>query len=91
MAQSIEPIELSQTARERYLRYAMSVITSRAIGHARGNSPEDPEDTPLVKATPDTLYNFFSGSKTVTAMLIHLLQQEEQLPHLQLHAPPMQI
>jgi CubicO group peptidase (beta-lactamase class C family) len=25
------------------------------------------------------LYNFFSGSKTVTAMLIHLLQEEEQL------------
>ena len=33
----------------------------------------------MVKATPDTLYNFFSGSKTVTAMLIHLLQEEEQL------------
>jgi len=35
MAQSIEPIELSQTARERYLRYAMSVITSRALPDAR--------------------------------------------------------
>jgi CubicO group peptidase (beta-lactamase class C family) len=32
-----------------------------------------------VKATPDTLYNFFSGSKAVTAMLIHLLQEEGQL------------
>jgi CubicO group peptidase (beta-lactamase class C family) len=55
------------------------IILDRAIGHARGNSPQDPEGAPLVKATPDTLYNFFSGSKTVTAMLIHLLEQEEQL------------
>jgi len=61
------------------IRRRGDIILDRAIGHARGNSPEDPEGTPLVKATPDTLYNFFSGSKTVTAMLIHLLQEEEQL------------
>ena len=35
MAQTVEPIELSQTARERYLRYAMSVITARALPDAR--------------------------------------------------------
>ncbi|MEZ6188727.1 MAG: DNA topoisomerase (ATP-hydrolyzing) [Planctomycetota bacterium] len=35
MAQSVEPIELSQTARERYLRYAMSVITARALPDVR--------------------------------------------------------
>ena len=61
------------------IRRRGEIILDRAIGHARGNSPQDPEGTPLVKATPDTLYNFFSGSKSVTAMLIHLLQQEEQL------------
>jgi CubicO group peptidase (beta-lactamase class C family) len=61
------------------IRRRGEIILDRAIGHARGNSPQDPEGTPLVKATPDTLYNFFSGSKAVTAMLIHLLQQEEQL------------
>lgn len=61
------------------IRRRGEIILDRAIGHASGNSPQDPEGTPLVKATPDTLYNFFSGSKTVTAMLIHLLQQEEQL------------
>ena len=61
------------------IRRRGEIILDRAIGHARGNSPQDPEDAPLVKATPDTLYNFFSGSKTVTAMLIHLLQQEDQL------------
>lgn len=61
------------------IRRRGEIIMDRAIGHARGNSPEDPEGAPLVPATPDTLYNFFSGSKTVTAMLIHLLQEEEQL------------
>ena len=61
------------------IRRRGEIILDRAIGHARGNSPQDPEGTPLLKATPDTLYNFFSGSKSVTAMLIHLLQQEEQL------------
>jgi CubicO group peptidase (beta-lactamase class C family) len=61
------------------IRRRGEIILDRAIGHARGNSPEDPEGTPLVKATPDTLYNFFSGSKSVTAMLIHLLQEKDQL------------
>lgn len=61
------------------IRRRGEIILDRAIGHASGNSPDDPEGTPLVKATPDTLFNFFSGSKAVTAMLIHLLQEEEQL------------
>jgi len=55
------------------------IIIDRAIGHASGNSPQDPEGTPLVQATPETLYNFFSGSKAVTAMLIHLLHEQERL------------
>ena len=61
------------------IRRRGEIILDRAIGHASGNSPDDQEGTPLVKATPDTLYNFFSGSKCVTAMLIHLLQQDGQL------------
>jgi CubicO group peptidase (beta-lactamase class C family) len=61
------------------IRRRGEIILDRAIGHARGNSPQDPEGAPLVKATPNTLYNFFSGSKSVTAMLIHLLQEEGQL------------
>ena len=61
------------------IRRRGEVILDRTIGHARGNSPDDPEGTPLVAATPATLFNFFSGSKSVTAMLIHLLAQREQL------------
>ncbi len=61
------------------IRRRGELILDRAIGHASGNSPQDPEGTPLVRATPDTLYNFFSGSKSVTAMLIHLLHEQERL------------
>ena len=61
------------------IRRRGEVILDRTIGHARGNSPDEPEGTPLVPATPDTLFNFFSGSKAVTAMLIHLLAQREQI------------
>jgi CubicO group peptidase (beta-lactamase class C family) len=61
------------------IRRRGEVILDRTIGHARGNSPKDREGTSLVPATPNTLFNFFSGSKAVTAMLIHLLAQRELL------------
>ncbi len=57
------------------IRRRGQVILDRAIGHARGNAPGDPSDAELVPATPRTLFNFFSGSKSVTAMLVHLLEQ----------------
>ena len=58
-----------------------AVILDRAIGHVRGNAPGDPEDAPLVQATPKTLFNLFSASKAVTAMVVHLLD-ERRLVHL---------
>lgn len=61
------------------IRRRGEIILDRAIGHASGNSPQDPEGTPLVKATPETLFNFFSGSKAITAMLIHKLHEQERL------------
>jgi len=61
------------------IRRRGEVILDRTIGHARGNSAKGPKDAPLVPATPKTLFNFFSGSKAVTAMLIHLLAQRELL------------
>lgn len=45
------------------------VILERSIGHSRGNGPGDPDDMPLVRARPDTLFNLFSGSKAITGML----------------------
>jgi CubicO group peptidase (beta-lactamase class C family) len=63
------------------LRRRGRVVIDRAIGHVRGNAPGDPPGTPLVKATPRTLFNIFSASKAVTAMLVHLLD-ERRLVHL---------
>lgn len=51
------------------------VIIDRAIGHARGNAPHDPLNALRVQATPATLFNLFSASKMVTAMLVHLCSQ----------------
>ncbi len=57
------------------------VVMDRAIGHAKGNAPGDGPRKRKVLATPDTLFNLFSASKVVTAMLIHLLD-ERGLIHL---------
>lgn len=57
------------------LRRRGKVVFDRAIGHARGNSPGDPAGTETVQATPATLFNLFSASKMVTAMLVHLLDE----------------
>ncbi len=61
-----------------------AVILERAIGHVLGNGPEDPPDAEKILATPDTLFNVFSASKAVTAMVIHLLDQRRLL-HLDDH------
>ncbi len=53
------------------IRHRNQVVLDRAIGYARGAGPDDPEDAERVLATPDTLFNFFSGSKAVTATLLH--------------------
>jgi CubicO group peptidase (beta-lactamase class C family) len=51
------------------------VVLDRAIGHARGNGPDDPDDAPKVPMTPETPACIFSASKAVTAMVVHLLDE----------------
>lgn len=63
------------------LRRNGKVVIDRALGHTRGNGVDDPPGTALVRATPNSLWNLFSASKLVTAMLIHLLD-EQRLLHL---------
>ena len=55
------------------------VLLDRAIGHVRGNGPDDPPDAPRVPLTPDSPFCTLSASKAVTAMLIHLLDQRNLL------------
>jgi len=61
------------------IRRKGQIILNRAIGHARGNGPEDHQHTPKVLATPDTRICLFSASKVVTAMLVHLLDEMGEL------------
>ncbi len=51
------------------------IILNRAIGHARGNGPNDDHGVSKVLATPDTPVCLFSASKAVTAMMIHLIAE----------------
>jgi CubicO group peptidase (beta-lactamase class C family) len=51
------------------------IILDRAIGHLRGNAPGTDDHDPKVAARHDTLFNFFSASKAVTAMVLHLLDE----------------
>lgn len=56
------------------LRRRGRVVLNRTIGHARGNAPGSAR--PLkVLATPDTPICLFSGSKAITAILVHKLAE----------------
>lgn len=61
------------------VRRGGAVALSRAIGHAQGNAPSDPEDAPLVPITIATPVNLFSAAKAVTAMVIHKLDEQHVL------------
>ena len=66
------------------IRYKGLVLMDRALGHIRGNAPGDASNVPKVQATPDSLYNLFSASKVITAVL--LLQAVER-GEVALHEP----
>lgn len=55
------------------------VVFNRAIGHARGNGPDDKGTTALVPATPATPFCIFSASKALTAVVMHLLDAQDKL------------
>lgn len=56
------------------------ILLNRSIGHVRGNCPGDTDEKVL--ATPDTPYCLFSASKAITAMLVHLLEERNELNQL---------
>lgn len=58
------------------LRRHGKLVLNRAVGHARGNGPDDTPETPKVLATADTPICLFSSSKAITAMLVHKLAEE---------------
>lgn len=50
-----------------------AVILNRAIGHARGNGPQDGRESERVPATVDTPFCVYSTSKAITAFVVHKL------------------
>lgn len=60
------------------LRRHGKLVLKRAIGHARGNGPDDLGDAPE-PMTPDTPVCIFSASKAMAAMPVHLLSQYKEL------------
>ena len=55
------------------------IVIDRALGHAKGNGPDDPPGASKVLCTPETPFSLMSASKPMTAMLIHLLDQKDCL------------
>jgi len=58
------------------IRRRGAVVLHRAIGHARGNAPQDGPDAVKVPVSVDTPFDIFSASKAITAMVIHKLDEE---------------
>ncbi len=56
-----------------------AVVLDRAIGHARGNGPRDDRAVEKVPATPDTPFLIYSGSKAITAFVVHMLHERKLL------------
>jgi CubicO group peptidase (beta-lactamase class C family) len=61
------------------VRRGGAIALNRAIGHARGNAPGDPEDAQKVPIDTQTPVNLFSAAKAITAMLIHKLDERGAL------------
>ncbi len=62
-----------QPAIQLCLRHNGQVVLNRAIGHARGNGPEDPPDSELVTVTTGTPYCVYSAAKAITTTVVHML------------------
>ena len=60
------------------LRRNGEIVLNRSIGYAQGNSPEGLAADAKI-GTPDTPVCLFSGSKLVTAMLIHMLNEQGKI------------
>jgi len=60
------------------------IVLHRAIGHAVGNGPSDRESGRSVLMSPDTPICYFSASKAITALLMHILNEKKLI---NLHDP----
>jgi CubicO group peptidase (beta-lactamase class C family) len=61
------------------IRRRGKIVLNRALGHARGNAPNDAPGTAKIPATTETPSNVFSTAKLITAMVIHKLDEQGAL------------
>lgn len=61
------------------VRHKGEILIQRALGHASGNGPHDPAGTPKRAMTTETPICYFSASKAVTALLIHILAEQGRI------------
>ena len=66
------------------MRRQGKVVLQRAIGHAMGNPPHAAADETKVLMRPETPVCYFSASKAVTALLMHMLREDKLI---NLHDP----
>lgn len=55
------------------VRYEGRVVLNRAIGHARGNGPDDPPEGEQVPVTTQTPFCVYSAAKAITTTVVHML------------------
>src|SRR5918992_1325116 len=61
------------------LRRRGEVVLDRAVGHARGNGPGDPEDAGKGPVRTGTPFCVYSTSKAVSALVVHMLDERGAL------------
>ncbi len=64
------------------IRRQGKIILNRAIGHTHGNEPGAFDAAKLRQATPDSLFNLYSASKAIAAVVVHHME-EQGLVHLE--------
>lgn len=61
------------------IRRKGEIVLHRSLGHAHGNGPNDPASAPKVLMGTDTPVCYFSASKAVTALLMHILAERGEI------------
>jgi CubicO group peptidase (beta-lactamase class C family) len=56
-----------------------AVVLDRAIGHACGNGPREGEQAGEQRVTTETPFVIYSGSKAITAFVVHMLHERGSL------------
>lgn len=68
-----------QPAIQLCLRVDGTVVLNRAIGHARGNGPQDPVEAERVPVTTATPFCVYSAAKAITTTVVHMLVERGEL------------